>query len=326
MQFVTFGSMNKIGLEKQKTCVQKAHKYKGSCMFMSREGPDVVDMTIATWCNIALPAILFGTEMIPFSESTILELERTQNQIAKYALGVTISTPGICAQIDLGLKPFRQHLYEHQLKFYIRVLKLDDSRWVKQALLDHQSLTWRSPYISHILNIRKRFGMYEMPMNETRLLRCTTNYFISLTNQALASLSLTWLCPIKSFKRGAYVRESEASSILAQFRYNVAPIGNKYPRVGSLSVHRSCPLCPRSMVNSVAHVALFCPYVEKNRKDQTSLASFRNSCTFKGFSEEYTFRLFINGYDWNENKVTANDFLERGKDLSLILNAWLEKW
>ena len=41
----TFGSMNKIGLEKQKTCVQKAHKYKGSCMFMSREGPDVVDMT-----------------------------------------------------------------------------------------------------------------------------------------------------------------------------------------------------------------------------------------------------------------------------------------
>ena len=137
---ITMGSMYKIRLEKQKHCVQKAHKYKGSCFFMSREGPDAVDMVLATWCNIALPSILFGTEMMPFSETTILELERAQNQVAKYALGLPISTPGVCAQVELGLKPVRQLLYENQLKFYSRVLKLDDSRWVKQALLDHTSL------------------------------------------------------------------------------------------------------------------------------------------------------------------------------------------
>ena len=83
---------------------------------MSREAPDVVDMTLATWCNIAIPAI--GTEMVPFSETTILEIERTQNQVARYALGVPITTAGVCAQIELGLKPFRQVLYEHQLKYF----------------------------------------------------------------------------------------------------------------------------------------------------------------------------------------------------------------
>ena len=69
--------------------------------------------------------------MIPFTESTILELERTQNQVVKYALGLPINSPGICAQIELGLRPFKQLLYEHQLRFYSKVLQLDVCRWVK---------------------------------------------------------------------------------------------------------------------------------------------------------------------------------------------------
>ena len=157
------GSMHKVGLEKQKECIQKAQKYKGSCIYMSRDGPDVVDdMVLATWSNIALPSILHGTEMVPFTESTILALERTQNQVAKYALGLPISAPGVCAQI--GLKPFRQLLYEHRLKFYARVLQLSDKRWAKQALLDHLSMKWTSPYITHLHNIRTKLGLFEMPM------------------------------------------------------------------------------------------------------------------------------------------------------------------
>ena len=84
----TFGSIQKSTTEKQKQCVRKAHKYKGTCFYMSRDGPDVVDMLLATWSNVAVPSILNGTEMIPFAEVNILEIERTQNQIAKYALGV----------------------------------------------------------------------------------------------------------------------------------------------------------------------------------------------------------------------------------------------
>ena len=320
------GSMHKIGVTKQKECIQKAHKYKASCFFMSREGPDVVDMVLATWCNIAIPSILFGTEMIPFTESTILELERTQNQVAKYALGLPINSPGICAQIELGLKPFRQLLYEHQLKFYSRVLQLDDCRWVKQALLDHQSFTWSSPYISHIQGIRSRLKMFGMPMKNYRLHRFTNSYFVDSTNKALAALSLPWLSPIKAFRRKIYVQESKSSTTLAQFRYNVAPIGNKYPRVGSLSVQRYCPLCPNSTANTVSHLAMFCPYVELVRKEQTSISSFRNTCILKGFSEDYSFWLYINGYDWNENPVLAGSFLERGEELNTLMESWLSRW
>ena len=238
-------------------------------------------------------------------------------------MGLPLSTPGICAQIELGLKPFRQLLYEHQLKFYARVLKLDSSRWVKQALLDHQSLSWASPYISHIHAVKVKLGLFEQPLSDSRLLAFTDRYFVSATNRALAALSLPWIAPIKSFKRKQYVQESKFSTTLAQFRYDMPPIGHKYARVGRLSVQRHCPLCPCTVANSVSHLILFCPYIERIREDETSIGSFRNTCLLK---EEKTLSLYINGFDWNENPVGPADFLDRGRELSHLLDKWLDKW
>ena len=293
---------------------------------MSREGPDAVDMMVATWCNIALPSILFGTEMVPFTEATILELERAQNQVAKYALGLPISTPGVCAQVELGLKPVRQLLYENQLKFYTRVLQLEDTRWVKQALLDHISQEWDSPYFAHILELRSKLGLFEIPLKTNTLLKKIEKIFISSTNSTLSSLSLPWIMPITCYKRVTYVRESSYSTTLSEFRYNMPPIGHKYPRVGRLSVRRLCPLCPTSKPNTASHLAFFCPYIERVRKEETSLSFFRNICSTKGFTEDRIFQLFVSGLDWNENPVQADEFLDRGRELKHVMDAWLDKW
>ena len=183
---ISYGTIHKTTMEKQNSCVRKAHRYKGTCFYISRDGPDVVDMLLATWSNVAVPSVLYGTEMIPFTEANIKELERTQNQISKYALGVPLGTAGIISQFDLGLKPFRQLLYEHQLKFYIRVVNLDESRWVKQALMDHLSMTWSSPYMKYILEVRKYLGLYEMPMTCGSLLKFTNEYFVNESNLRLS--------------------------------------------------------------------------------------------------------------------------------------------
>ena len=108
-------------------------------IYVSKDGPDVVDVVNCTWLNIVIPAILFGCEMVPFSEATIGSIERTQSSVAKFVLGVPSGAPNICSQIELGWKPFRQVLYEKQLAFFFRVLFLPDTRWVKLALLDHLS-------------------------------------------------------------------------------------------------------------------------------------------------------------------------------------------
>ena len=320
-----FDSLHKTCNEKQKICISKAHKYKGSCMYVSKSGPDVVDVILATWQNVALPSILYGTEVVPFSEATIDEIEKVQSQIAKFALGVPIGTANICSQIELGLKPFRHVLYEHQLKYYLRILKFDDSRWVKQALNEHYGMK-QSPYLRYICQIRTMLSLYEFPMKESKLVSMIDKFFIESINQKLAGHSLPWLLPIKRLRRIGYVQESKNSTCLAKFRYDMVDNGRKYPRCGRVSVHNLCPLCPCSISNSVSHIAMYCPMVERTRKEKTEITFFRNVCLRKGFTEEYTFSLYINGFDWNENIVDSNDYLKRGAELSLVLDDWLSKW
>ena len=96
--------------------------------------------------------------------------------------------------------------------------------------------------------------------------------------------------------------------------------------IGRVGVHKHCPLCPHNVKNSGAHMALFCPSIEKVRAEHTTVSSFRNICLAKGFSEELTFELFINGLDWNKNPVEKVEYLERGKELALLLDAWVAKW
>ena len=137
----TFGSMYRTSADKQKNCVKTATKYKNCCIYVSKMGPDVVDVVMCTWRNVAIPAILAGCEMIPFSETKIQEIERIQSQVAKFALGVPVTFPNVSCQSELGLKPFKQLLFEKQIKFFFRLLYLPPDRWSHQALLDHMSGT-----------------------------------------------------------------------------------------------------------------------------------------------------------------------------------------
>ena len=102
-----YTTMAKTVREKLKQCESKARQYKSSRISISHDGPDVVDMIVATWCNVAVPSILFGCEMIPFTDTPINNIERIQSQIAKYALGLPSPIANICAQTELGFLSLR---------------------------------------------------------------------------------------------------------------------------------------------------------------------------------------------------------------------------
>ena len=71
---------------------------------------------------------------------------------------------------------------------------------------------------------------------------------------------------------------------------------------------------------------MFCSSVEDYRKKCTGISAFRNMCILKGFSEEHTFSLYINGMDWNELYVDREQYLERGTELKSLLDYWLSNW
>lgn len=322
----TTSSILKTCMAKRAKCVKIANKYKFACLHLGKRGPDVVDATLATWTNIALPSILFGCEAIIFKECTIETLESIQSKIAKNLLGVPANTVNICAQTELGMFPFRMCLYRCQLKFYFRVLNLPPSRWVKQALLDHLSLQWPSPYLEYITSIRVSVHLSFVPPTPRYLAIHLAQWALAETNHVLERHSLPYVSKMSKFERQAYVFEHDHLDTIAQFRLSNAGLGNRFPRFATAAYARrnSCPVCPSNHL-SESHVVFFCSSVESYRKE-LDLTFFRNICQREGYSEEKTFSTFVNGLDWNGNLVQDTDFAERGLAMDTIRGHWLSRW
>ena len=320
----TFGSMWRTSIQKQEQCVKTANKYRGSCIHVSHDGPDVVDVILCTWNNIAVPAILFGCEMMTFTEETIKAVERVQSGVAKYALCLPYGAPNICAQSELGMKTFRQVLYERQLGFFRRVLFLDNHRWVKIALMDHLSGEWLSPYMAYICSVRSKLGLFSVPPSEKLLKIDIMDWFLSSLNAEINSLDLPALLPVVRLDRASYVCEHKNASVLACFKMGVAGLGNREPRLGHLR-QPYCPLCPTRQVNNELHLVCECPSASVVRSS-TGISSFLTQCTLRGFPMNVSFKLFVNSFDCEFKPISQTSSLERGMALDALREAWLSRW
>ena len=318
----TYNSMYRTGVEKQKLCVKTANKYKGCCIYVSRMGPDIVDVVQCTWLNVAIPAIVNGCDMIPFCDTHIEEIERIQSQIAKFALGVSSTTSNTCAQSELGMKSFRQHLYEKQLKFYFRVLYLPEDRWAHQALLEHLSGSWSSPYLKYISSIRSRLGIFTAPSVPRVWKGLSYEYFLSQTNAAMSSL--LWIRPLKSFARLPYVCESSWSTVISEFKFQNEGLGDRCPRQGRPR-KPTCPVCPVMETNCGLHL-LFCCSSLSSKRAETGISSFITLCEWKGYTLTETYAMFVNGEDSDGDPLSVADYLYRGKCMHDMRKLWLSKW
>ena len=320
---MSYDSMFKTCSEKQKSCIKTAYNYKNSCIYVSKLGPDTVDIIHCTWLNIAIPAILSGCESVPFTESTIMEIEKIQSQVAKFALGVPINTPNVCAQSEMGMKSFRHQLYSRQLKYYFRILYLPSTRWVHQALLDHMEGGWCSPYLSYIASLRKHVGMFSAPSLPIQVKGLCYEYFLKTTNTCLDAYQ--WMPKMSSYARQPYVFENKWSSLITQFKLENEGLGNKHP-VNGYPRKQFCPVCPTyDVLISGPHVLFFCSALDSLRRE-TGIKTFIESCTTNDLTWEETYFSYVNGLDSSKNAVPPNVHLERAKNMFLMRALWLSKW
>ena len=140
-----FNTMCHVSTAKQKKCIQAAQRYRGATRYLSRQGPDVVDLSVVAWRRQAVPAVIFGTENIIFSNTTIKALERVQAAWARSTLNLPQSCPGVAAQLLLGAPTFKQMIYSSELKAFLRLIQLPSTRYAAHALLEHEVGGWKFP-------------------------------------------------------------------------------------------------------------------------------------------------------------------------------------
>ena len=322
----TSSSIIRSNMNKQAKCLRTAKKYKFACLHIGKEGPDVVDVSLATWNQIALPSILYACDSILFTESTILGLEKIQSDIAKIILGLSVNTVNIAAQTELGILPFRLSLYKAQLRFYFRVLDLPNSRWVKKAMMEHLSMAWPSPYFKYIISVRERVQLPFVPPTQRYLGSHLYQWSLSEVNNVVSSHDLPYVGAVTKFSRQKYVFEHPQLATIAQFRLSNAGLGNKYPRFAGVQYVRQklCPFCPRIPITE-AHVIFFCPAVEHHRKD-FGLNLFRTASQAKGLGEEDTLKHFMNGLLCSGKPSPVADFSSIGHALDTMRGHWLSLW
>ena len=198
----------------RKRALSLARRYKACCMRVSRSGPDIVEVGLATWCNIAVPSILYGCESVPFTVTAIDEIERMQSAVAKSVTGLPVSAPNLVAQTVLGLKYFCHKLYDAQLKFFLRVCKLDRARWSRDAMECHLAGNWVSPYIANIMRIKMEVGMGKGPISNRHVEIALDRHFIRVINDRIFAMDLPALEAIDKFVIMDHVQESKESQVI----------------------------------------------------------------------------------------------------------------
>ena len=204
----------------RKRAVFIANKYKSACLRLARDGPDIVDLAASLWLNIAIPSILFGCETVPFTSQVLEEVSRYQSSIGKFSLGLPSCAPNISGSVILGLKPFKQLLYSSQLKYYLRLTKMNDDRWAKDALYDNILGGWNSPYVRLLGDIRTEVGMTRWPVSVNHVDTVLNHHFLSETNAEIDRLSLPALEPLTKRARMEHVDESFESQVTLFYIFN----------------------------------------------------------------------------------------------------------
>ena len=242
--------------------------------------------------------------------------------MAKFALGVSSSFPNISSQSELGLKPFRQILYERQIKFFFRLLYLPAERWAHQALQEHLSGVWSSSYMPYIASIRSELRIFTSTNIPSFWKPLSADFFLARCNKSLEKHQ--WVRTVKMLSRASYVSENDMSAVITEFKFDNANLGNKSPRLGYMR-KLYCPLCPVQHLNNGLHLLFVCGSLSSLRV-ASGIQSFITSCSVQNRSLESAYALFVNGEDVVGKSVSVQDYIERGKCMNDMRALWLSKW
>lgn len=312
----TLNTMRRITTAKQKKCVTAARRYRAAARYLSRRGPDVVDLSVCSWRNVAIPAITFCCEMIQFSESTLKSLDQESARWAKETLNLPSNTPNVCSQVLLGVPSFKEVILKAQLKYYLRLRELPTSRYASQALWEHEYGGWPSSYLDYITDVRVELDMITLPPTAKEIDEVVAFHFLEELNEKLDNLSSVVIKPLEEVKRARSAKEGKDWNWI-----NMAIMGSYGVRRQVGDDGRRRRLCPVDQVpNTDLHCVTECSLNARTRID-TQVTQFFNSCRVMGISTSLAYTRFVGGLSGDGLQVPDAVYEERGRCLERVFKA-----
>ena len=224
---------------------------------LTRLGPCRSQLLYYLWTAIALPSILYGSEIIPLTKQSLRAISTCQNAIGKSLLQLPRHASNASVPVDAGFRPIQHVVAERVLKYSQKVLLRPPTDWTKKCMSEHISLQTRSPYykllMSHRVTVNSSFP------SQATLRRCLTKKSIQEvlllkqnTNSTTMGLSVPLHPPTTCFQMKPWVTDSWLSKVFARFRSGCTGLGNQLPLPDG-ATYKRCPLCLRDGVSVPNH-------------------------------------------------------------------------
>ena len=230
---------------------KKAASYFRRVLSISKTGPDRAKLAHSLWCQVALPSILYGSEVIPLTECTIQAIEKFQAAIGKFIMQVPSSTSNVIANIDAGLRPVSSIVAERVLLYANKVMRAPDDHWSKIAMNENISLGLNSTYTRYLLKIKNDNNCFGV--SDDQIKRRVGAKAVTTIRDIQEQVRKTTF-PLKTptcfkmkhtFRMKSWVSDSGVSKIFSQFRVLNTGLGNRGPASDGQH-YKQCILCDRT--------------------------------------------------------------------------------
>lgn len=220
------------------------------------------------WRVAAKPALLYGTEVVPAPKTWVRLLERAQNRMGRWLLGVRRGTAaeGVITEVGWGL--MEDEIRKRKVNYWEYLKNLPPERWAKQALKEILEGEFTSEWYRGVVEARRAITMYVLDGASKR--QRELGWFERREaewQRAKPELSSLEAYPKETVAGAAgYVwEESRRSKIMGKMR--LGDVGAKWgPEKGR------CAACEaRQVADMRMHILLDCQYLE-GRRGQAGLS------------------------------------------------------
>ena len=173
------------------SCVKKARVFRHSIMQKAKESWDVKHVARELWNKCAIPAILYGAEVLPIRQQELQKLNNEASSLGKFILQLPKTTTNITAFIMAGIDTVEYHYYKRILGCRHRIDKMPDTMKIKKIY-------------NYVMTSDKQFGhKTNLQKIEKKIsIKGLDQWYVDMVNhQRDLHSSSCWLLPKKTIPR-----------------------------------------------------------------------------------------------------------------------------
>ena len=126
--------INERGCELEKTeKLFKANQWFGRLSSVARFRANKYECIRGLWKFVGVPGIMYGMNVMNWTETDVAKLEVIQTKIGRVALGGNKYVGVEAVRGDMGWSMFNERLSKAIIMYKVRIERMDDERWVKRV-------------------------------------------------------------------------------------------------------------------------------------------------------------------------------------------------